>query len=105
MTGALAAAFAPSTLACDVLWPGVIGPHSRGRGGPFQEGKGMLRQCWTCWVQLSASMAASVASWPKVTENTPAVRGVQAGVDRAGGCLCSRVSQLAEAGSPLHTGC
>ena len=51
VTGALAAAFAPSTLACDVLWPGVIGPHSRGRGGPFQEGKGMLRQCWTWWVQ------------------------------------------------------
>ena len=78
---------------------GERGGSRKGRACRGSAGHGGSR------VSLSASVAASVASWPMMTEDTPAVRRVQAGVERAGGHLCSGVSQPAEAGSPLHTGC
>lgn len=94
MTGALAAAFAPSALARDVTWPGVIGPHSRGAGW-FQEGKGMPRQRWTWWVQGLAVCFSGRPRGELAHEDGrhASHQEVQAGVERAGGHLCSGVSR------------
>lgn len=106
MTGALAAAFAPSALARDVTWPGVIGPHSRGAGW-FQEGKGMPRQRWTWWVQ---GLAVCFSGRPRgeLAHEDGRHAGRQEGPGRCGESRRTpllRGEPPAEAGSPLHTGC